>query len=113
MKKTIVLTACLAVILAACKDNSNNGMEQEPALPEEQGDVRLYVTTNTRSLDFARKSVNFNEKVSNISPYPYHLKSGGTLPNDGRFRCSSNRFYLFQSVADETGRQDKCFRFAE
>jgi glucosylceramidase len=63
-----LLVVCgLLVVGAACKGDNNT--PEEPVVPpvEETGDVRIYVTTGDRALDFAKKAVNFNSKAS-MSP---------------------------------------------
>ncbi|MCD7936969.1 MAG: glucosylceramidase [Tannerellaceae bacterium] len=56
--------------LASCGNDpvdENGGGGSQPPEPEERGDVTLLVTTNNRSLDLAKRAVDFSEK-SNMSP---------------------------------------------
>lgn len=57
------------VILAACGSDSPGEQPEPPTppVPPATADVTLFVTTNNRSEDFARKSVAFGEK-DNMSP---------------------------------------------
>lgn len=57
------------VLLAACGSDSPGEQPEPPTppVPPATGDVTLFVTTNNRSEDFARKSIAFGEK-DNMSP---------------------------------------------
>jgi glucosylceramidase len=68
LKNILFLFCYLSVTLTACGSDNSEPAAPEPAPPAGiKGDVKLYVTTNTRSLDFALQKVDFNEKV-NMSP---------------------------------------------
>ncbi|WP_167619798.1 glycoside hydrolase family 30 protein [Maribellus sediminis] len=70
--KIILLITFLCCGLVACSD-ANDDNPDEPDIPvTENGDVTLYITTNTRSQDFAMKSADFSEK-SNMSPTTIRL----------------------------------------
>jgi len=66
--KIVLLITVLCCGFVACGD-ANVGNIEEPEVPSEPetGDVTLYITTNTRSQDFATKAVDFSDK-SNMSP---------------------------------------------
>lgn len=72
--KFILLIALLCCGFVACSDDNNVDID-EPEKPEPvAGDVTLYITTNTRSQDFATKAVDFSDK-SNMSPTTIKLES--------------------------------------
>lgn len=66
--KSIALAVCLmcSIVTACGTDKSEPGTPDVPTVPT-SGDVTIFVTTNTRSQDFAKKFVDFSEK-SNMSP---------------------------------------------
>lgn len=66
--KGIALALCLlgSIVTACGTDKSEPEKPTEPEVPA-SGDVTVYVTTNTRSQDFARKFVDFSTK-DNMSP---------------------------------------------
>jgi glucosylceramidase len=67
-KDILFLFCYLPVTLTACSSDNNDPAVPDPGPPVEiKGDVKLYVTTNTRSLDFVQQKIDFNEKV-NMSP---------------------------------------------
>ena len=71
--KFILLIALLCCGFVACSDDNNVNID-EPEQPEPvTGDVTLYITTNTRSQDFATKAVDFSDK-SNMSPTTIKLE---------------------------------------
>lgn len=58
---------CCTTVLSACSSDNDGKKENPDPEPTPTGDVKIYVTTNNRSLDFAQKSVDFNTKP-NMSP---------------------------------------------
>jgi glucosylceramidase len=72
-KSAGLFSACfLVLIAAACGDDSaKNGTEKkEPG--EQTGDVTVFVTTNNRSYDFKKQTVDFSKK-ENLSPATIRL----------------------------------------
>lgn len=72
----IITSITLVFFLATACGNSNSVNTDSPGTtPGEVGDdeVTMYVTTNTRSEDFTKKSVAFNTKP-NMAPSTIHLK---------------------------------------
>ncbi|MFV0328184.1 MAG: glycoside hydrolase family 30 protein [Bacteroides xylanisolvens] len=71
MRNILKLMCCLPVFLTACSscsDNTGGSTGNDQSIPEKTvGDVTLFVTTNTRGLDFAKKYVDFNVSA-NMSP---------------------------------------------
>ncbi len=70
IRNILFLLCYLSTTLTAC-GSDNDTVDPEPTPPTPpvvvNGDVNIYVTTNTRSLDFAQQKVDFNEKP-NMSP---------------------------------------------
>lgn len=67
--KLILLLSYLLVTLTSCGKDKNEDNSTDNGTPpiDTKGDVTLYVTTNTRSLDFVKQQISFNEKA-NMSP---------------------------------------------
>ncbi|WP_319479753.1 glycoside hydrolase family 30 beta sandwich domain-containing protein [uncultured Draconibacterium sp.] len=100
--KFILLIALLCCGFIACSDD-NNGEVEEPEQPEPvTGDVTLYITTNTRSLDFATKAVDFSDK-SNMSPTTINLEPETryqTMDGFGAAITGSTCYNLLQMTED-------------
>ncbi|MDR2039072.1 MAG: glucosylceramidase [Bacteroidales bacterium] len=70
VKNIVFFIGCI-IAFSACsgcnkaKDNGNDNGNGTPGVPD--GDVVMYITTNNRSFDFAKKSVDFSEQ-ENMSP---------------------------------------------
>lgn len=69
LKNIFLLLFCCTISCTAC-DSDNNDNPVTPPAPV--GDVKIYVTTGSRLLDFAQKAVNFSEK-DNLSPRSIEL----------------------------------------
>ncbi|HMM04845.1 MULTISPECIES: glycoside hydrolase family 30 beta sandwich domain-containing protein [unclassified Dysgonomonas] len=101
--KNLILAICLlSSILTACGSNSDG---PEITTPEEpaNGDVTIYVTTNSRSLDFARKVVDFGSG-SNMSPTSITLdptKRYQTMDGFGAAITGSSSFNLLKMTQDD------------
>ena len=69
IKSTLLSLLGWVAVLAACGSDSPGEQPGQPETPTPPatGDVTLFVTTNNRSEDFARKSIAFGEK-DNMSP---------------------------------------------
>ena len=100
--KFILLIALLCFGFGACSDD-NNGEIDEPEKPEpETGDVTLYITTNTRSQDFATRAVDFSDK-SNMSPSTINLEPETqyqTMDGFGAAITGSTCYNLLQMTED-------------
>jgi len=100
--KFILLIALLCCGFVACSDD-NSGEIEEPEQPEpETGDVTLYITTNTRSQDFATKAVDFSDK-SNMSPTTINLEPETryqTMDGFGAAITGSTCYNLLQMTED-------------
>jgi len=100
--KFILLIALLCCGFVACSDD-NSGEIEEPEQPEpETGDVTLYITTNTRSQDFATKAVDFSDK-SNMSPSTINLEPETryqTMDGFGAAITGSTCYNLLQMTED-------------
>jgi glucosylceramidase len=100
--KFILLITLLCSGFVACSDD-NNGDIEEPVQPEpETGDVTLYITTNTRSHDFATKAVDFSDK-SNMSPTTINLEPETryqTMDGFGAAITGSTCYNLLQMTED-------------
>ncbi|MFV0590410.1 MAG: glycoside hydrolase family 30 protein [Draconibacterium sp.] len=100
--KIILLIAVLCCGFVACSD-ANEGDIEEPDKPEtETGDVTLYITTNTRSQDFATKAVDFSTK-SNMSPTTIKLEPETryqTMDGFGAAITGSTCYNLLQMTQD-------------
>ena len=100
--KIILLIALLCCGFEACSYD-NNGDVEEPENPEpETGDVTLYITTNTRSQDFAKKAVDFSDK-SNMSPTTINLEPETryqTMDGFGAAITGSTCYNLLQMTED-------------
>ncbi|WP_163325561.1 glycoside hydrolase family 30 protein [Draconibacterium mangrovi] len=100
--KFILLIALLCCGFVACSDD-NSGDIEEPEQPEpETGDVTLYITTNTRSQDFATKAVDFSDK-SNMSPSTINLEPETryqTMDGFGAAITGSTCYNLLQMTED-------------
>ncbi|WP_321997695.1 glycoside hydrolase family 30 beta sandwich domain-containing protein [Draconibacterium orientale] len=100
--KFILLITLLCSGFVACSDD-NNGDIEEPVQPEpETGDVTLYITTNTRSHDFATNAVDFSDK-SNMSPTTINLEPETryqTMDGFGAAITGSTCYNLLQMTED-------------
>lgn len=65
--RNIILFYYLTVTLLACGRDKNETVMPDPEPSVVSGDVTLYVTTNNRSLDFAKQGIPFNGQLS-MSP---------------------------------------------
>ena len=93
-----LLTTCL---MMACSSDSKS--DTPTVEPEVQKDVTIYVTSNDRSLDFARKSVAFSERES-ISPKIVNLDPSTkyqTMEGFGSAITGSTCFNLLKMNADD------------
>jgi glucosylceramidase len=103
MKTNSIIITVLIVGLFACGSNNNsnaNGGENTEPL---DGDVTVYVTTSNRSLDFARKSVNFSDK-ENMSPTTITLvpaTSYQTMDGFGAALTGSSCYNLLKMKQDD------------
>ena len=70
--KVYFLSVLLIGVVSCSKASDDNVVEDEPPVTEE-GDVAIYVTTNTRSQDFSQHLVDFSDK-SNMSPTTIKLE---------------------------------------
>lgn len=67
LKTILPILLCWACVATACgKESPTEAPVVTPEVPG-KGDVTIYVTTNSRSLDFAKKTASFNNKPS-MSP---------------------------------------------
>ena len=93
-----------ASLLFSCNspDKSNNGDGTTPSQPEVKGDVTIYVTTNSRSYDFAKTTVDFSDK-SNMSPTSITLNPGQryqTMDGFGAAITGSTAYNLLKMTQD-------------
>lgn len=107
IKRALLAVYFVSFIVTACgtdKSKNETGLPENPGEPA-AGDVTLYVTTNTRSSDFAKRSVNFSDK-SNMSPTTITLDPATrfqTMDGFGAAITGSTCFNLLKmSPADRT-----------
>ncbi|MBK5722067.1 glucosylceramidase [Dysgonomonas sp. Marseille-P4677] len=105
--KYILLSAlffCTTMLSACSGSDDDTGGKVEPEKPTPTvGDVKIYVTTNTRSLDFAEKSVTFNSKPS-MSPSTITLDPTTryqTMDGFGAAVTGSSCFNLLRMTKDD------------
>ncbi len=96
----ILALCCLSFCSDAGKDN-NEGGTPEPEVPA-AGDVTIYITTNTRSMDFKKQAANFSPK-DNMSPTTIKLEPGTryqTMDGFGAAVTGSTCYNLMQMTTE-------------
>lgn len=107
--KTILLAAVLFCSFVSCSESSQDPDDDILPPEPETGDVTMYITTNTRSLDFETKAVDFSDK-SNMSPSTINLEPETrfqTMDGFGAAVTGSTCYNLLQMTAEN---RDKFLR---
>ncbi len=108
-KNSILLTCILSVFFTACSSCTDTLANKDAELDNKvnaQGDVTMYVTTNTRSVDFAKRYANFNQK-ENMSPTTITLNPSNRYQEMDGFGAAITGSSCFNLMQMEDGDRAK------
>lgn len=101
MTTLLMLTLCCLTFCSGVEKEDNGGTTPPPE-PPVAGDVTIYITTNTRSQDFKKQTVDFSTK-DNMSPTTLKLESGTryqTMDGFGAAVTGSTCYNLMQMTQE-------------
>lgn len=124
-RKTILFASILSSILTACASDKNNANPNPPDEPK-SGDIKIFTTTSSRTMDFKKSYVNYST-TSNMSPKTINLDentvyqtmegfgsaiTGSTAYNLLKMKATDRSKFLKETFSESEGMGQSYIRIA-